>query len=176
LRFLPLEFRDFEFCDWAGQALRLDIVPLGTSRFKVPLALRSSLEVALSRELLPLRVPKPHRQHGQRVTALVASDDGGEVVARETFAFPRPANIQHAQRLPDGQIAHLPAVRGFKTEFTPPSLCTPHGLATVAISFAWLAVHGGHSFYVMVIVLFSVQLLATALASGYLTVGVLLKR
>lgn len=49
-------------------------------------------------------------------------------------------------------------------------------LTTVAIGFAWLAVHGGHCFYIVVIVLFSAQLLATALASGYLTLGVLLKK
>jgi hypothetical protein len=54
-------------------------------------------------------VPKPHRQHGHRVTALVASDADGDVVARQSIAFPRPEDIEHAQRLPDGQIAPLPA-------------------------------------------------------------------
>jgi hypothetical protein len=49
-------------------------------------------------------------------------------------------------------------------------------LATVAVSFAWLATHAGHTFYVAVVVLFPIQLLATVLASGYVTAGVVLKR
>jgi hypothetical protein len=43
------------------------------------------------------------------VTALVAANRGGDMVARQTIQFPRPEDVQHAQRLPDGQIAHLPA-------------------------------------------------------------------
>ncbi len=50
------------------------------------------------------------------------------------------------------------------------------GLSTVAVSLAWLAVHGGHSFYVVVIVLFGMQLFSTALISAYVTRGILLKR
>jgi hypothetical protein len=49
-------------------------------------------------------------------------------------------------------------------------------LMTVGVSFAWLVADGGHSFYVIVIVLFVVQLLATALASVYVTRGVLLAK
>jgi hypothetical protein len=49
-------------------------------------------------------------------------------------------------------------------------------LVTVGVSFAWLVADGGHSFYVIVIVLFVVQLLATALASVYVTRGVVLTK
>ncbi len=47
------------------------------------------------------------------------------------------------------------------------------GLATVGMSFAWLVARGGHGFYVVVVVLFAVQIVSTALASGYVTRGVL---
>jgi hypothetical protein len=50
------------------------------------------------------------------------------------------------------------------------------GLCAIAVSFAWLVARGGHSFYVMVVVLFWLQLLSTALASGYVTRGVLLAK
>jgi hypothetical protein len=49
-------------------------------------------------------------------------------------------------------------------------------LVTVGVSFAWLVVDGGHSFYIVVIVLFVVQLLATTIASVYVTRGVLLTK
>jgi hypothetical protein len=50
------------------------------------------------------------------------------------------------------------------------------GLLTVGISFAWLVAGGGHGFYVLVVALFVLQLLSTALASGYVTRGLLLAR
>jgi hypothetical protein len=50
------------------------------------------------------------------------------------------------------------------------------GLATVGTCFAWLVGRGGHAFYLVVVALFAVQLVSTALASGYITRGVLLKR
>jgi hypothetical protein len=49
------------------------------------------------------------------------------------------------------------------------------GLTTVGMSFAWLVARGGHGFYVVVVVLFVIQLVSTALASGYVTRGVLRK-
>jgi hypothetical protein len=49
-------------------------------------------------------------------------------------------------------------------------------LLTVAISFAWLVARGGHGFYLVIVTLFFVQLLSTALASGYVTWDVLLKK
>ena len=49
-------------------------------------------------------------------------------------------------------------------------------LSTVAISFAWLVARGGHAFYVVVLILFVGQLVATALASGYVTRDVVLKK
>ena len=50
------------------------------------------------------------------------------------------------------------------------------GLATAATSFGWLAADGGHRWYIAVLVLFSVQLGATAIASGYVTLGVVAKK
>jgi hypothetical protein len=47
------------------------------------------------------------------------------------------------------------------------------GLVAVGVSFAWLATDGGHGFYVVVVVLFVIQLVSTAGASGYVTLGVL---
>ena len=49
-------------------------------------------------------------------------------------------------------------------------------LSTVAMSFTWLAAGGGHSFYVVIVVLFAAQLLSTALASGYVTWGIVVRR
>jgi hypothetical protein len=49
-------------------------------------------------------------------------------------------------------------------------------LATVAMSLAWLVADGGHTFYVVIVVLFAAQLLSTALASGYVTWGIVLRR
>jgi hypothetical protein len=43
------------------------------------------------------------------------------------------------------------------------------------MSFAWLVARGGHGFYVVVVVLFVIQLVSTAIASGYVTRGVLRK-
>jgi len=40
------------------------------------------------------------------------------------------------------------------------------GLVVVGMGFAWLVARAGHTGYVAVVVLFSAQLLATALASG----------
>jgi hypothetical protein len=50
------------------------------------------------------------------------------------------------------------------------------GLCTIAVSFGWLVARGGQCFYVVVVVLFWLQLLSTALASGYVTRGVLLAK
>ena len=49
-------------------------------------------------------------------------------------------------------------------------------LSTVAVSFAWLAADGGHTLYVVIAALFVAQLVATALASGYVTLGIVLRR
>jgi hypothetical protein len=46
----------------------------------------------------------------------------------------------------------------------------------VAFSFAWLVARGGHAFYVVVLILFVAQLFSTALASGYVTRDVVLKK
>jgi hypothetical protein len=49
-------------------------------------------------------------------------------------------------------------------------------LATVAISFAWLVARGGHHFYVLIVALFALQLVATAIASSYVALGIVVRR
>jgi hypothetical protein len=49
------------------------------------------------------------------------------------------------------------------------------GLANAGTSFLWLVVEGGRRWYVVVVVLFFVQLVATALAAGYVALGILRK-
>ena len=48
-------------------------------------------------------------------------------------------------------------------------------LTSVGLSLAWLALDGGHAFYVLVVVLFIVELAAVAAAAGYAIFGVLLR-
>jgi hypothetical protein len=50
------------------------------------------------------------------------------------------------------------------------------GLCAIAVSFGWLVARAGQTFYVVVVVLFWLQLLSTALASAYVTRGLLLAK
>ncbi len=49
------------------------------------------------------------------------------------------------------------------------------GLANTAISFLWLVAEGGYRWYATIVVLFLVQLVATALSAGYVALGILTK-
>jgi hypothetical protein len=50
------------------------------------------------------------------------------------------------------------------------------GLVTSGLCFGWLAIGGGHCWYVSIIVLFLIQLGATAVGAGYVVLGVMLKK
>jgi hypothetical protein len=54
-------------------------------------------------------VPKERRRPGRHLTALVAEDASGGVVARQTFKLVSPEDVERPVRLPDGQLASLPA-------------------------------------------------------------------
>lgn len=54
-------------------------------------------------------VPVEHRRPGHQVTALTAEGPEGEVLARQTFQLTPPSDIEGPVRLPDGQLASLPA-------------------------------------------------------------------
>jgi hypothetical protein len=54
-------------------------------------------------------VPGEHRRRGHRAAALVATDDDGGEVARQTFRLPRPGDVERPVRLPDGITAQLQA-------------------------------------------------------------------
>lgn len=54
-------------------------------------------------------VPQEHRRIGHQVTAIVATDAEGDVLARQVFELTPPEEIMRRHRLPDGQLADLPA-------------------------------------------------------------------
>ncbi len=54
-------------------------------------------------------VPPGHRRPGHHLAALVAEDADGEVIARQTFELTPAQEIERYVRLPDGQVASLPA-------------------------------------------------------------------
>jgi len=53
-------------------------------------------------------VPGEHRRVDHQVTAIVARDRDGHVLARQMFELTRPEDVLHAVRLPDGQMAEVP--------------------------------------------------------------------
>jgi hypothetical protein len=55
-----------------------------------------------------IRVPKEHRQPGNRATALVALDGSDVVLARQVFQLPPRSEVRSQQQLPDGMTVSLP--------------------------------------------------------------------
>ena len=54
-------------------------------------------------------VPERHLRVGAHVTAVVATDADGDVLARQVFRLTPPDEVRRPVRLPDGQLADLPA-------------------------------------------------------------------
>lgn len=54
-------------------------------------------------------VPARHLRPGHRLTALVATDADGDVVARQSFRIPEPKDMERPAELPDGTEIRLPA-------------------------------------------------------------------
>jgi hypothetical protein len=52
--------------------------------------------------------PAEHRRPGHQLTALVAEDAQGDVIARQTFRLTAPADIEVQKRLPNGERVLLP--------------------------------------------------------------------
>lgn len=53
-------------------------------------------------------VPEAHLSVGSQLHALVARDAEGRIVARESFPLPKPGDVEHPVRLPDGLRTSLP--------------------------------------------------------------------
>lgn len=94
----------------AGSILEHDV-----ERLTVEFADGASAEVPITWVSAPIgagfyfyEVPEPHLRAGSHLQRLVARDTEGRVVARESFPLPKPGDIEHPVRLPDGRLTSLP--------------------------------------------------------------------